>query len=246
MASTYISVDVYCSDVSNEDIQCICCAEPLDKVSTFKKNHASCLERMKDKLPRDIIAKAVKQRDRIIEAPAKLLDAAFRQAGNEAAKNPRKRVQNSECEEFSPPPPKISRSDGPNVGSTLHAPQVNTGNETSPLGLYSRIVFLGKILMIAVAIFDSANLPEASPVPNLNFPPPETSPQTGSSSNYVGTFPLSAGLGRGSGSEVYDLHQSTTDGYDVMLYNRSSAMVVNPMDGLIWDLSKDMRGHTVH
>lgn len=120
----------------------MCCAEPLDKVSTFKKNHASCLERMKDGLSRDIIAKAVKQRDRLIEAPSQLLNAALRPASNETSKSPRKRIQNSGYGEHSPPPAKISRSDGPDVASTPHSPQIQTGNETGPPGLYSFTVLL--------------------------------------------------------------------------------------------------------
>lgn len=100
---------------------------------------------MKDKLPRDIIAKAVKQRDRLIEAPSQLLDAALRPASNETSKSPRKRIQNSGYEGHSPPPAKMSRSDGPDVASTpQHTPQIQTGNETSPPGLYSFTVLLAK------------------------------------------------------------------------------------------------------
>lgn len=133
MARTYIIVDIYCSDISIEDVRCICCGEPLDKVSTFKKNHAGCLERMKDGLPRHVIAKAIKQRDRIFEAPNKLLDVAFRTVGNEG-QNPNKRGQNSGYEELSTPQPKIKRVDDRDAGSKPRA-QDDTEIETSPAGV---------------------------------------------------------------------------------------------------------------
>lgn len=98
--------------------------------------------------------------------------------------------------------------------------------------------------MIKVAFFDSSNLSTASDLPNLTFPPRKRNPENSDSGNYVRAFSLSAGGGRGS--EVYGFPRSTTDRYDELLYNRSSAMVVNPMDGLIWDLSEDMCGHIVH
>lgn len=108
--------------------------------------------------------------------------------------------------------------------------------------MYSFIVFFGNVLIIAVAAFESSNLSTTSVIPNSTILP--RAPLQVEGSTYVGRYPIS--VGPGQGSEVYELSHSTANGYDEMLYNRSSAMVVNPMDGLIWDLPDDMCGHIVH
>lgn len=46
-------------------------------VSTFKKNHAGCLVRMKNELSGEVMGKAVKQRDRIVGTADRMLDDAL-------------------------------------------------------------------------------------------------------------------------------------------------------------------------
>lgn len=101
---------------------------------------------MKEKLPQDIIAKAVKQKDRIIEAPNKLLDAALQMDYQKGPPtNPRKRDRDPGYEESTP---KTRRTENVDASYACHVLEVNSVNETSSLGLYSHAVFLALMLRI--------------------------------------------------------------------------------------------------
>ncbi|KFA81189.1 hypothetical protein S40288_11710 [Stachybotrys chartarum IBT 40288] len=175
-------IHVNCSDISKHDVQCVCCKIILGKVSTFKKKHNNCLERMRGDLSQDKIREAMAQRDRIDKGLKRLLASRIRQ---KPSQNPRKRGQDSVSEGYSTKARRIETVDVP----PAHDPQMNSASETGPLSI------------------------------GVNHRLRETE---------LGVREIQAPMVL---APPYPYAQGASDGE---LYHRSSAMLVNPMDGVLW------------
>jgi len=134
-----------CADVSDEDVACVCCTRTLGKISAYNRTHANCVANMKGQLSRSVLAKALKQRQRITEFTNKKFDDAL---------PPSKRARKLEGDDDETSCRTIQTNDV-NTTCTSDVPQSNSGNAPG-----------------SIDGFRFSDPPEPD-VPNLSSPPRE-------------------------------------------------------------------------